>query len=546
MSKQTQTYLYKSMFFLFIIILFISYMNWSANTFLQDAIQNFKRNNFVDAKILLLKVLDIEPQNFDALNIIGVINGSENNHVEALNFFKKAQRVKPDNNLINFNLAKAFSENENDLEAIRYYKIAIRLNKNHLESWLNLGKSLHQLKRYNEALINYDQAIKLKPDYFDAYNNKGVTLNELGNYDEALINYDQAIKLKPDYYKAYNNKGLTLNNLNHYDEALINYDQAIKLKPDYYKAYNNKALIKLCLGDYKEGWSLYKYRWMMNFQGYRRYNFKLLENIVDLKNKKVLVWHEQGFGDTIMFSRYVNQLIDIGAVVTFEVQEDLEPFFRSQFKCIVVNKVSLGEFFDFQVPLLDLPKLFNTSLDNIPFNRFYLKVEYKKKKEWEKKLQLSKNKFNIGISISGNKSYKRNLIRSLPLKKMEPFLDKANLFIIQKELSAEDMKFLNNHKEINFLGKEISNFSDTAAIVENMDLIISVDTSLIHLAGALGKKSFLILSYSADWRWLLDRNSTPWYNSIRIFRQKLIGDWDFVIKQIQLEFNNLNYHKIES
>ena len=478
MSKQTQTYLYKSMFFLFIIILFISYMSWSTNTFLQDAIQNFKRNNFVDAKILLLKVLDIEPQNFDALNIIGVINGSENNHVEALNFFKKAQRIRPDNNLINFNLAKAFSENENDLEAIRYYKIAIRLNKNHLESWLNLGKSLHQLKRYNEALINYDQAIKLKPDY--------------------------------------------------------------------YKAYNNKALIKLCLGDYKEGWSLYKYRWMMNFQGYRHYNFKLLENIVDLKNKKVLVWHEQGFGDTIMFSRYVNQLIDIGAVVTFEVQEDLEPFFRSQFKCIVVNKVSLGEFFDFQVPLLDLPKLFNTSLDNIPFNRFYLKVEYKKKKEWEKKLQLSKNKFNIGISISGNKSYKRNLIRSLPLKKMEPFLDKANLFIIQKELSAEDMKFLNNHKEINFLGKEISNFSDTAAIVENMDLIISVDTSLIHLAGALGKKSFLILSYSADWRWLLDRNSTPWYDSVRIFRQKLIGDWDFVINQIQLEFNNLNYHKIKS
>jgi Tfp pilus assembly protein PilF len=453
-------------------------MSWSTNTFLQDAIQNFKRNNFVDAKILLLKVLDIEPQNFDALNIIGVINGSENNHVEALNFFKKAQRIRPDNNLINFNLAKAFSENENDLEAIRYYKIAIRLNKNHLESWLNLGKSLHQLKRYNEALINYDQAIKLKPDY--------------------------------------------------------------------YKAYNNKALIKLCLGDYKEGWSLYKYRWMMNFQGYRHYNFKLLENIVDLKNKKVLVWHEQGFGDTIMFSRYVNQLIDIGAVVTFEVQEDLEPFFRSQFKCIVVNKVSLGEFFDFQVPLLDLPKLFNTSLDNIPFNRFYLKVEYKKKKEWEKKLQLSKNKFNIGISISGNKSYKRNLIRSLPLKKMEPFLDKANLFIIQKELSAEDMKFLNNHKEINFLGKEISNFSDTAAIVENMDLIISVDTSLIHLAGALGKKSFLILSYSADWRWLLDRNSTPWYDSVRIFRQKLIGDWDFVINQIQLEFNNLNYHKIKS
>ncbi len=122
---------------------------------------------------------------------------------------------------------------------------------------------------------------------------------------------------------------------------------------------------------------------------------------------------------------------------------------------------------------------------------------------------------------------------------MEPFLDKANLYIIQKELCDDDIKFLNNHKEINFLGEEINNFSDTAAIVENMDLIISIDTSLIHLAGALGKKSFLMLSYSADWRWLLDRNSSPWYDSVKIFRQKLIGDWNFVINEIQLEFNNL-------
>jgi ADP-heptose:LPS heptosyltransferase len=166
-------------------------------------------------------------------------------------------------------------------------------------------------------------------------------------------------------------------------------------------------------------------------------------------------------------------------------------------------------------------------------------LSIKKKKEWGKKLKLSKNKFNVGISISGNKNHKGNHIRSLPLKKMELFLDKANLFIIQKELCDEDIKFLNNHKEINFLGEEINNFSDTAAIVENMDLIISVDTSLIHLAGALGKKSFLMLSYSADWRWLLERNTSPWYDSVKIFRQKLIGDWNFVINEIQLEFNNL-------
>ena len=297
-------------------------MNWQINSLLQDAINNFRRNNFSEAKILLFKILDIEPKNFDALNIIGVINGNENNHLEALNFFKKAQKIRPDYNLINYNLAKSFSEIGKDIEAIKYYEIAIKLDKNHLGSLLNFGKSLHQLKRYDEALDHYDQAIKLKPDFVDSY--------------------------------------------------------------------YNKALTKLCLGDYEEGWNLYKYRWKRDTKGYRYCDSKLLDNIIDLKNKKILVWHEQGFGDTIMFSRYLNQLIDIRAVIIFEVQQDLESFFRSQFRCKIVNKVSPSEFFDFHVPLLDLPKLFNTSLDNIPFNRSYLKVEHKKKKNGKKNFSYQK------------------------------------------------------------------------------------------------------------------------------------------------------------
>ena len=174
-------------------------MNLQINSLLQDAINHFKRNNFLEAKILLSKILDIDSKNFDALNIIGVINGNENNHDEALNFFKKAQKIRPDYNLINFNLGKALSEIGNDFEAIKYYKIAIRLDKNHLGSWLNLAKSLYQLKRYDEALIHCDQAIKLKPDFAEAYVSKGVIFNSLKSYDEALICYDHALKLKPDY-----------------------------------------------------------------------------------------------------------------------------------------------------------------------------------------------------------------------------------------------------------------------------------------------------------------------------------------------------------
>jgi predicted O-linked N-acetylglucosamine transferase (SPINDLY family) len=232
-------------------------MNWQTNSFLQEAIHNIKKNNFVDAKILLLKILDIEPLNFDVLNIIGAITGAENNHVEALIFFKKAQKIRPGDNLVNFNLAKALSETGNNLEAIKYYKIAIRLDKNHFGSWLNFGRSLDQLKRYDEALSYYDQAIKLKPDFAEAYYNKGNTFKNLKRYDEALSHYDQAIKLKPDFVQAYNNKGNIFKDLKRYDEALSHYDQAIKLKPDYAEAYNNKGNIFKDLMRYEDALSHY-------------------------------------------------------------------------------------------------------------------------------------------------------------------------------------------------------------------------------------------------------------------------------------------------
>jgi len=257
-------------------------MNWSINTFLQDAIQNFKKNNFVDAKILLLKVLDIEPQNFDALNIIGVIHGIESNHIEAINFFKKAQKIRPDNNHINFNLAKAFSEVGNDLEAIKYYEIAIRLDKNHLKSRLNFANSLYQLERYEEALLNYDQALKLKPDYAEAYYNKGNIFRNFKRYDEALYNYDQALKLKPDYFEVYNNKALTLNYLKRYDEALSHYDRALKLKPDFAEAYNNKGNIFFNLKRYDEALSHYDWALKLKPDFAEAYNDKG-NSLIELK-----------------------------------------------------------------------------------------------------------------------------------------------------------------------------------------------------------------------------------------------------------------------
>ena len=533
-----------------------------------------KENNYTDAIFRFRKSININNSFADGYYNLASLLTKIGLDGEAIDNFKKAISIKPNYFEAYYSLANTYLKTSNFLEADKVYRICLSIRPNSIEALNNFGINLTNEKKFDEAIDifnrvlrldkdyfyahnnlgmvyyninNFDRAIthisealKIKPDYAEAYNNKGISLNELKLYDEALFNYDQAIKLKPDYAEAYNNKGNTLYELKLYDEALFNYDQAIKLKPDCYDAYFHKALIKLSLGNFEEGWNLYQYRWKKNnFKEYRHPNIKKLETINDLNNKKVLVWYEQGFGDTIQFSRYVSKLLDIGAIVFFEVQKDLVPFFKDQFNCKVNNEVDSLEHFDFQVPLLDLPKLFNTSIKNIFFNRSYLRTQEEKKFEWEKKLNLSKNKLNIGISVSGQPNHKRGFIRSIPLKKMESLFQEGSFFLIQKELNDEDTRFLDKHKEITFVGKEIDNFLDTAAIVENMDLIISVDTSLIHLAGALGKKSFLMLSYSSDWRWLLDRNSTPWYESIKILRQKSICDWDFVINQIQLELNNL-------
>jgi predicted O-linked N-acetylglucosamine transferase (SPINDLY family) len=226
-------------------------MNLQISLILQDAIDNIRKNNLSEAKILLLKILEIDPQNFDALNMIGVINGEENKHLEAISFFKKAHKIRPEYNIVNFNLGKALSEIGNDLEAIEYYKIAVGLDENHLGSLLNFGKSLHSLERYDEALIYYDRALKLKPHYFEAHYNKANTLKKLRRYDEALIHYDESIKWQPTCF-AYNNKGVILYRLKRYDEALFNYDQAIKLKSDFALPYLNKGDLFRSLNLYEE------------------------------------------------------------------------------------------------------------------------------------------------------------------------------------------------------------------------------------------------------------------------------------------------------
>jgi hypothetical protein len=261
----------------------------------------------------------------------------------------------------------------------------------------------------------------------------------------------------------------------------------------------------------------------------------LLTSLSDVAGKKILVWPEQGFGDILQFARYIPKLTHLGAHVDFEIQESLVSLFQNQYSCNVVAKGGAIDAVDFQVPLGSLPLLFKTNLDSIPADVPYIRVAPQKVQEWKNKLPLSKDKLNIGIACSGNINFdlKHGNKRPIPLEHFSELAKQHNLFLIQKEIRETDQIALKNLEMIHPLGDLINSFEDTAAIVENMDLIISIDTSLVHLAGALGKKTIVLLSWCPDWRWLTERSSSPWYPSATLVRQTSVGDWGSVMEQVK-------------
>lgn len=427
-------------------------------------------------------------------------------------------------------------------ESLSYINQALEVNPSYPEAWLNRGNVLNSLERYQDALKSYDYAIKLRSNYVDAFLNKGNTLNKLRQRDQAMLSYAQALELNPNSAETLFNVGNAFCNSKYYDEAIRHYNKAIQLKPNFYDAHLNKALAMLVCGKFQEGWQSYDFRWLKNGAEFYKYkNIPELQLDSNIAKKKILIWSEQGYGDTLLFTRYIPELIKMGAIVTFEVQKPLKELLQNNLACEVTDKVEKERNFDFQAPLLTLPKIFGTTLNTIPSNHPYLIVNENQSKKWRDKLKLSTSKINIGLAISGNPGQQTNSERSIPLEKIHSLSKYGNLYIIQNYLFEKDQKYLANHPEINYLGDHLVDFTDTAGIVSSMDIIISSCTSLAHLAGSINKKTFLMSKWAPDWRWLLDREDSPWYPSIKIFRQHIEGDWSLVINSIKNELSSLNH-----
>jgi tetratricopeptide (TPR) repeat protein len=442
---------------------------------------------------------------------------------------------------INPNLAEAYSNRGIALrvlkrldEALASFERAIEINPDYVEAYFNRGNVLKDLNLLDEALASHDRAIKINPNFAEAHYNRGNALIALNCLDEAIVSYDKAIEINPNYAEAFSNRGLTLSEFNRLDEAIANYDKAIEINPTYVQAYYNKSLDLLRCGDFNNGLNLYEFRWKVKELELRNRSFTqpLWLGNENIKDKTILLHAEQGLGDIIQFCRYAKLVKELGAKVLLEVPKTLMSLLNGLegVDQLIESGNQLPDF-DYHCPLMSLPLAFKTDLATIPNTSPYLAAANNKHEKWAQKLGV-KSKLLVGLVWSGNPRQKNDHNRSLTLQQLLPYLsDQFEFVSLQKEVRKIDRKVLAD-SHIRHYEDELSDFTDTAVLCESMDLVISVCTSVAHLAGAIGKTTWVLLPYSPDWRWLLDIENSPWYPSIKIYRQPSRGDWDSVIQRV--------------
>ena len=386
-----------------------------------------------------------------------------------------------------------------------------------------------------EALLSYDQAIALKPDYAQAFNNRGNVLQIMGRLEEAVSSYRQAIASKPDYAFAFNNLGGALRLLKRFDEAIAAYDRAVALQPDYAAALINRAQSKLLLGRMSEGWRDYECRLTEEFR-----KTQAVPDIPDwagesLVGRNILIYAEQGLGDIIQFCRYVPMLSERGANVSFLAPPNLLRLLASlRGKCRVLSSLTDYDRFDFRCALMSLPYLLGTTLDNIPAVIPYLYVDARRSVQWRDRI--GQHGFRVGICWQGKKASSPD--RSFSLRELYPIsqIPGVRLISLQRQNGEEELAQLPAGMPVEALGEDFDSgpdaFLDTAAIMQSLDLIISCDTAVAHLAGALGRPTWVALAYVPDWRWFLDRSDSPWYPAMRLFRQPKQDDWPSVFAEM--------------
>jgi Tfp pilus assembly protein PilF len=448
--------------------------------------------------------------------------------------YEKALSLRPD-------YAEAWSNRGNALQALGHLQAAlashdraIALRPGYADAHYNRGTVLKDLKRPADAVASYDQALRLRPDHADAHYNRGNALKELDQLDAALASYERALQARPGHAEAHANRGATLLQLGQVAEAIASYDQALRLQPDLADAHWNRSLALLLAGDFARGWPGYEWRWKLP-------NMRLKPQRIDrppwlggepLRGRTLLLHSEQGLGDAIQFCRYARLAADQGARVILQVPQVLAALMQRLHGVaeVVTEELPLPGF-DLHCPLLSLPLAFRTGQDTIPGCGGYLASDPGRRAAWAARLG-PRTGPRIGLVWSGSTGHLHDRQRSLRLAELLPHLPAGlDCISLQKEVRETDQAAL-QASGIRHVGTELQDFADTAALCDLVDLVISVDTSVAHLAGALGRPTWVLLPRIPDWRWMLGRDDSPWYASVTLYRQGPDRHWGPVLERL--------------
>jgi tetratricopeptide (TPR) repeat protein len=514
------------------------------------------------------RAIALKPDHAEAHNDRGIVLEALRRPAEAVASYERAIALRADYADAFYNRGNALKDLGRLDDAVASYERALGLKPDHPQALNNRGNALQALRRFEPALASYHTATALKPDYVEAFNNRGVVLHELKRFDEALADYDRALALMPscvealynranalqaqdrfdaaiagydralalrgEHAEAWYNRGNALKELGRIDEALTSYGKAQALKPDYVEAHWNEAYLRLLLGDFERGLAQSEWRWQNAALELRPRSFAqpLWRGTEPLEGRTILLYGDEGLGDAIFYCRYVPLLAARGARVVLEVEEPLRALLSGLAgvsRC--VSRAEAAPAFDLHCPISSLPLAFATRLATIPATIPYL-VAPATSPRWPA-LRAAKDRPRIGLAWSGNPRHRNDRNRSIPLAAFAPLLDANATFVsLQKDVRPADAATLSELAPILDLGASLTDLADTAAVIAELDLVICADTSVAHLAGALGVPVWILLPFVPDWRWQLGRDDSPWYPTARLFRQDDQRDWHRVVRHV--------------
>jgi tetratricopeptide (TPR) repeat protein len=490
--------------------------------------------------------LEIEPHHPEGHFQLGSALSQQGQYAEAEAAYRRCLQLKSDHLAALVNLGYVLGEHDRLDDARDCYERAVQLRPDVAEAHHNLGNALRDQGQLDRALASYDQALRLRPEYGKAYINRGIALVARGDIDEALLSLERGAALKPDLADAHSSLGAALSCQLRFDEALACYERALALNPEFAEAAWNRALIWLLRGDYERGWPAYEWRWRCKRTTLGGTVLKTVLQALPrprwdgtpLHGRTILLYAEQGLGDTIQFIRYALLVKARGGRVIVQCQNALLSLL-SQSPGIdgLAGWGVPPPPHDVWLPLMSLPAVFHTTLETIPAEIPYIIPDPALVAHWRRELAPVRG-FRIGICWQGSPRHPWDRHRSVRLEQFEPLarVDGVRLISLQKGHGSEQLRALGGRFSVLSLGElfneDAGPFLDTAAVLANLDLVVSVDSAPAHLAGAMGVPAWVVLPYAPDWRWLLGRADSVWYPTLRLFRQERFGDWPGVFRQM--------------